>query len=1148
MKIHELLERDPRTIGIANDGQARIRSERTDAAAQELRQELESFVCDGEYGRALERVLSDFLEHLRKPRQSAAWISGFYGSGKSHLLKMLGHLWVDTAFPNGVSARTLVRGLPEEVQALLRELDTQAARAGVPLLAPAGTLPSGSGEHVRATILSIILDACDLPIQYPQAEFVFWARENSFEQPIRTAVEAAGKIWPAALNDLYTSPVIAQAIMSLDRNFATSEAQARETLRTRFPGLRGDLTTPQFITAARKALAGKGGLPFTLLLLDEAQQYIADIPDRAKTFVEAVEAIKTQLDARVMIVASGQSALAGTPNLVWLRDRFPITRQLSDADVEAVTRKVLLRKKETAKKAVTDSLARNAGEVSRHLSGSRIASRTSDDSTALADYPLLPSRRRFWEECFRVLDAQGTQSQLRSQLKILHEALRGIGERDLGAVIPADVLFDAISASLVNTGVLLNEINTRIAQLEDGTPESTLRRRICGLVFMIGRMPREQGVDVGVRATPAMLADLLVDDISVDSGRLRTKVEVSLKALAANGTLMQVGDEYRLQTTEGAEWDRAFRERLATASGSAHEVESKRLQLFGAEVQSVVGQLKLNQGTSKTPRSVRLHSGLTAPPSVDGIVIWLRDAWSAAESDVMAEARTRGLSDATVHLYLPRRGADELTKAIAEMIAAQGVLDQKGATSTDAGRDARQNMHTRLEAAKASASAIVKDIVRAGKVLQGGGTEVFDAELLPKLQRAAEQSCSRLYPQFGDADHTQWEVVIRRARDGNEDALKVLGWNGPTHEHPVSKEVLKQIGAGSTGTKIWSALKIAPFGWPKDAVDGALIALHRAGVVRVTKNGNAIAPGQLDQAGVAAAEFRTETVVVPVADKLSVRGLIASLGISVKAGDEESKCGEYLDRLSALVDRASGPAPAPAPLDQGVVNDCKALSGGARLVGIAQWKDALTSLAERATKQADLIDKRRPAWARLERFLTHASALAGSTATAAEVEAIRTNRSLIASPDPVEPLVTKLANDLRAELNRRHQSLIDAVAAAQQSLNADASWTKLSAADRARLLDQCGLAAPQPLAVKSDDELLAALDTRSLSARSDAAAAVSRRVADALLEAVRILQPKAQPLKLKAVTLSTEAEVKAWIADHESTLLGLVSQGPVTIG
>ena len=47
MKIYELLDRDPRTGRLANNGQARITDTADSGARDELRAELESFVCDG---------------------------------------------------------------------------------------------------------------------------------------------------------------------------------------------------------------------------------------------------------------------------------------------------------------------------------------------------------------------------------------------------------------------------------------------------------------------------------------------------------------------------------------------------------------------------------------------------------------------------------------------------------------------------------------------------------------------------------------------------------------------------------------------------------------------------------------------------------------------------------------------------------------------------------------------------------------------------------------------------------------------------------------------------------------------------------------------------------------------------------------------
>ena len=114
-KICELLDRDPRTARLANNGQARITDTSEEGARAELRAELESFVCDGQFGDALQRILDRYLANLGTPRQESAWVSGFFGSGKSHLLKMLGHLWVNTEFEDGATARALVRGLPDDL-------------------------------------------------------------------------------------------------------------------------------------------------------------------------------------------------------------------------------------------------------------------------------------------------------------------------------------------------------------------------------------------------------------------------------------------------------------------------------------------------------------------------------------------------------------------------------------------------------------------------------------------------------------------------------------------------------------------------------------------------------------------------------------------------------------------------------------------------------------------------------------------------------------------------------------------------------------------------------------------------------------------------------------------------------------------------
>src|SRR5579883_3324403 len=162
MKIKDTLQRDPATNPLVNQGQARISDTRDERTQSELRGELETFVCEGQYADGIERIIRSFLDNLSKTSQKGAWVSGFFGSGKSHLLKMLCHLWQDTQFPDGATARSLVPDMPGDLREFLRELDTAGKRAGG-LLAAAGPMPAGTNDQVRLTILGMLFKAVGLP-------------------------------------------------------------------------------------------------------------------------------------------------------------------------------------------------------------------------------------------------------------------------------------------------------------------------------------------------------------------------------------------------------------------------------------------------------------------------------------------------------------------------------------------------------------------------------------------------------------------------------------------------------------------------------------------------------------------------------------------------------------------------------------------------------------------------------------------------------------------------------------------------------------------------------------------------------------------------------------------------------------------------
>ena len=1162
MKIHETLDRDPRTARLANNGQARIADAADERARAELRAELETFVCDGQFGDALQRILDRYLANLGAPKQDSAWVSGFFGSGKSHLLKMLTHLWVNTPFPDGTTARGLVRGgLPDEVQAQLRELDVQAQRSGQPAAAAAGTLLGGSVDHVRHSVLAILLRARGLPAQYPLARFCFWLREQGCFDAVRAAVEAAGKDWRRELGNLYVSPVIAGAILDADAGFAADARAARQLLTRQFPPLTTDLTTEQFVEAARLALAApvagaesaNGELPHTVLVLDEVQQYVAETRDRSAALTEVAEAVQTRFDSRVMLVGAGQSALSAAPALTWLRDRFRIAVELTDADVEAVTRKVLLRKRPSAGPAIERMFDAHAGEVARHLQGTRLGPRPEDAHVRAADYPLLCTRRRFWEACFQAADAAGSHGQLRSQLRILHDSLEKVAGRPLGAAIPASDLFDALAPSLVAAGVLLNEINTRIGKLDDGSDDGRLRRDLCGLVFLIGKLPRQEGLDSGVRARAATLADLVIDDVAADSGPRRHRIAGALESLANAGVLMKVGEEYRLQTTEGAEWDRAFRERRRALTEV--EIATRRDRLFAGAVQAVVGEIRPVQGEARLRRKLALHAGAEPPaPSGEAVAVRLRDGWSCGRRDVENEARRAGAGDPTLHVHLPKKSADLLRDRVLDAEAAGQVIERYGLPASPEGREARESMESRRAGAAQDRDAIVRDVLRAAVVLQGGGAEVFGDGLREKLGTGADASLVRLFPRFDDGDHRGWDAALKRARQGSDQPLKAVGWDGATDAHPVAAAVLAAIGTGARGAALHKALKAAPYGWPQDAVDAVLIALHRAGHLRAARNGQPVAAGALDQAGVKAAEFRPETVRLTTGQRIALRGLFGRLDIATRSGEEEARAPEFLAALEALAGRAGGPAPLPPTPDPALLETLKRLAGNEQLAEIDARKDELNARIEEWESLAGRAAARRPAWERAEALRRHAAGLPAAVEAGPELDAVHEQRSLLADVDPVGPLAARLAAALREALAAAHGALAEAVDRAAAALAGDATWSRLDDAAQAEIRERNGLDPPPPPAAATDADLLRALDARPLAAWRSEVDAVDKQTGRALQEAAARLQEKDESggsrtttVDVRRGTLADEAAVRDWLREQEEKLLAAVREGPVIV-
>lgn len=1146
MKNRELFQRDPAISKLANDGVAAVREAASAKEIETLRYELEHFVCEGQYEDGLNRILDSYVGNVNSTTQPAAWVSGFYGSGKSHLLKMFRHLWVDTKFADGTTARGLAR-LPQEVQENLRELDT-LGRRNIGLHAASGTLPSGGGESVRLAVLSIVLASKNLPEALPQAQFCMWLQKNGFFEKVKAAVEVAGKKFFGELHDLYVSPVLAKAVLGADPDLAADPKQARAALRAQFP-LVDDISTNEFIRLVREVLSVNGQVPCTVIVLDEIQLFIGNDPGRSTDVMEVAEALCKQLDSRVLLIGAGQTALAGNiPLLQRLNGRFTIPVELSDSDVEMVTRRVVLAKKVDKRKVIEDTLDTHAGEIARQLSGTRIAARAEDRGIIVDDYPLLPVRRRFWEQVLRAVDVPGTASQLRTQLKIVHEAVRQTAEASLGNVVPADFIFGQLHPDLLRNGILLREIDETIRTLDDKTDDGRLAQRLCGLIFLIRKLPRETVADIGVRATPEMLADLLVSDLSNDGTQLRKEIPRILKKLVDAGTLIKLDDEYSLQTRESSEWDREFRNRQTRLNNDPTSLAGRRGSLISASCGEALKIIKLAQGKCKEPRKLLFYFGTEAPPAggID-IPVWVRDGWGEKESTVVNDARAAGNDSAIIYAYIPKASADDLQKAIVEYEAAKSTLDFKGIPTTPEGREARDAMSTRMAAAEVARNQIIKDVIERAKVFQGGGSERYELNLVAKAEAAAQASLDRLFPSFKDGDDNRWANVINRAKNGDEAALSAVDWTDTPEKHPVCVAVLSKVGPGKRGKEVRDSFEASPYGWPRDAVDAALITLHTTGHLRATHKGMTLSQGQLDQAKISVTDFRTETVTLNAREKVKLRKLFHEAGIDCKPNEETAKASVFLARLTDLADHAGGDPPMPARPITVHLETLRAFGGVEQLAEILKQHGMFAQQAIDWGKLADLASKRKPAWETLSNLLKHADAMPGANELCRQAAAVKSERRLLDVSDPVPDLRKAAADALRSAVTAVHAEYEKTYNEQMASLTANDSWKQLNVEQRKQILIDEGIDDLHAILVGTEAELIHTLEQTSLPAWKTKTDALPQQFVRADLTLAKLLEPKTQRVHLASGTLKTELEVKEWLTNIEKDLLAKLKTGPVVI-
>lgn len=1133
MKNKDLFNLNPTEINLKNDGVAKIKTltEVEDLSVAEY--ELRTFVCEGEYHDGLKKIFQNYLTYFEKDIKDspAFWVSGFYGSGKSHLVKMASYLWEDFEFPNGATART-IKPLPSEIKDLLTEIDRKQKIYGK--LSVSGTLRDFPSKDIRYSFLQIMLSALGLPQQYHHFKFVHWTMEEGIYDSLKQNLENQGKVLRREVENLFVSTPLAKAILEIKPDFANSEAQVREIFRAQYPRVES-IARDEFVrTIKEEILPLKFGdkIPCTLIVLDEVQQFIATDADLAFDVQLLAEDLCSRFDGRFLLVGTGQNALQDTPILQKLMARFRVPIQLTDTDIQKVIRKTILEKKASSVKEIQNKLEFASGEISRNLAGTDFGFVSEDKDVLVADYPILPSTRKFWNKILKVIDTAGTTGMLRNQLRTIDESLKSVANEEVGKIVSSDFIFNQNQTQLIQSGLLLSDTNTLIQSKKAEGGNGLLEGRILSAVFLIEKLTNEVR-NTGIKSNETHIAELLIDDLTTNSDAFRSKVKDLIKKLVEEKVLMPIDDEYRLQTKVGAEWEQEFRKHHTRVANSGEDqIQNLRKERILAFFKEKTKTVIVSHGVSKMVRAFELWDKDIAPNQTDKLHLWVKDGWYTNESVLMADIRAEGNDSPLAYAYVAKQRDPELRMAILNFLAAKQTVDTMGLPTTLEGQQAKKSMETRKSLSEENIRDLIEKICKDATILLAGGNKIDTSTVRDNIETALYAIADRQFYEFKNkADFANWGNSLSKAIAGSPDALEVIGYKGEPVNHPVALGILNFIGNQTkTGRDIRNHFSIAPYGWSQDAIDTLLVSLKRTEHISSTESD--LKTGTINQA-----TFKKEIHTLSALQKIGIKKLLQEAGIQCPPNqDIFPYSNEFLDKLKSLAETISGDPPKPEKINITFLKEIANKEGNERLLEILNHKDELSDKFKEWSKKAELLRERDPDWNTLIELRKFSPESPDFGIIIKEIDAIWENRLLFQEPDPIQPLLTQLTEKLGTKLNEVVEKYLHQRQERMALLQENEYFNKLSPEQKHIILTKNQLLTKYELKINDAINLAHQLQRISLDNWKTKISALQGQFDAALNEAIELAAPKATSFYLPKRTINNQTELDQYIIDLKSEL------------
>jgi hypothetical protein len=523
-----------------------IKADKEDSLGVEIRE----YVLTNE----VEKRLESFLEAYNSYQgANGVWVSGFFGSGKSHMLKMLALLLENREVDGEKILEAFLRKCRDN-EILRGELRKAVAIPSKSILFNIDQKADVISKTQIDALLAVFVKVFDEMSGYygKQGHIAQFERDldsrglyASFQAKY---AEIAGRSWQTGREQaLLEAQNIARAYAAVTGN--DSESAILDKYRIQYR-----VSIEDFADQV-KAYLDKQSPDFRLnFFVDEVGQYIAENVKLMTNLQTIAESLATKCHGRSWIIVTAQEdmdSVVGEMNRQQSNDfskiqaRFHNRMKLTSQDVAEVIQKRLLTKTEAVKPLLTtiyQEQSNNFKTLFDFTDGSQTYRNFQDCEHFTNCYPFIPYQFTLFQSAIQNLskhnafEGKHTAVGERSMLAVFQLVAKKIGDRPMGKLATFDLMFEGIRSALKSN--VYKSIRTAEQNLDN-----QLALRILRTLFLVKYINE-------FKSTLRNVCVLMLDEFNQDLPQLSKDIGEALELLEQQNYIQRDGEQYVYLTDE----------------------------------------------------------------------------------------------------------------------------------------------------------------------------------------------------------------------------------------------------------------------------------------------------------------------------------------------------------------------------------------------------------------------------------------------------------------------------------------------------------------------------------------------------------------------------------------------------------------------